>query len=165
MHLRRSSLYCGGLLTLAAVTLTIRRARDDERNAVARIHRASAVAAYNGIFPPGRAFPWAQALERWRNFAGEIFVAETYDVDELMGFVAFDSHELHALYVLPDYWNRGIGRRLLEAAVGVSELWVLHDNFRARRFYEGHAWRADGMQRQAYGVIELRYQARSTNQT
>jgi GNAT superfamily N-acetyltransferase len=146
------------------VTLTIRRARNDERDAVARIHRASAIAAYTGIFPPGGEFPWAQALERWRDFTGEIFVAEMYDVDELVGFVAFDSHELNALYVLPDYWNHGIGRRLLEAAVGVSELWVLQDNFRARRFYEEHGWRAEGIQRQAHGVIELRYRTNSMNQ-
>jgi GNAT superfamily N-acetyltransferase len=147
-----------------AVTLTTRRARDDERQAVATIHRASAIAAYEGIFRPGGAFPWTQTVEHWRDFAGEIFVAEVPDADGPIGFVAFDRHELHALYLLPDYWNRGIGRHLLEAAVGVSELWVLRDNFRARRFYEVHGWRADGMQRQVDGVIELRYGAPSTSQ-
>jgi GNAT superfamily N-acetyltransferase len=117
------------------MSLHLRPARDTERDAVARIHRDSALAAYAGIFPPDEAFPWAQALERWRDFPGEIVVAEADNVAELVGLVAFDSHELHALYVLPGVWNRGIGHRLLEAAIGVSELWVLQDNLRARRFY------------------------------
>jgi GNAT superfamily N-acetyltransferase len=141
------------------VTLTTRRARDDEREAVATIHRASATAAYECIFRPGGAFPWTQTVERWRDFAGEIFVAKVPDADGPIGFVAFDSHELHALYLLPEYWNRGIGRNRAFLNFGSYEI-----NFRARRFYEGHGSRTDGIQRQADGVIELRYGAPSTSQ-
>ena len=39
----------------------------------------------------------------------------------------------------------------------MGRLWVLRDNARARRFYEGHGWRADGTERVAGGVVEVRY--------
>lgn len=46
-------------------------------------------------------------------------------------FAATDASELHALYVLPEYWRRGVGERLLEPPGPVRELWVLQDNLRA----------------------------------
>ncbi|MFE1408930.1 GNAT family N-acetyltransferase [Streptomyces sp. NPDC058770] len=78
--------------------------------------------------------------------------------------------EVYALYVSPDLIGQGIGRRLLEEAHGQmksqgfasSALWVLSDNQRARRFYEGSGYQADGTsQEDAYDEItltELRYQ-------
>ena len=73
------------------------------------------------------------------------------------GFVAFDAHELHALYVLPAYWGRGIGGALLKAAGDVSRLWVLEGNLLGRRFYETHGWEPEGTSRQEGGVRELCY--------
>ncbi len=139
------------------MTVVIRGARADEREVVARIHKASATRAYTCIFPTGD-FPWDETLARWQQFAGAILVAEIEGVDEPVGFVAFDSRELHALYVLPEQWSHGIGARLLEAAGAVSKLWVLEENVAARHFYEKHGWRPDGTQRRHNGVIELRYQ-------
>jgi GNAT superfamily N-acetyltransferase len=52
--------------------------------------------------------------------------------------------ELYALYVDPDHWRRGVGSALLAACEGVSVLWVLEDNVRARAFYARHGFRADG---------------------
>jgi GNAT superfamily N-acetyltransferase len=135
----------------------VRPARPDERELIARIHRAAAEYGYAGIFPPDQSFPWEQTLARWRDFAGEIRVAECEDTADPVGFVAFDLRELHALYVLAEYWSRGIGGYLLEAAGGVSELWVLSANVRARRFYERRGWEEDGTSRQSYGATELRY--------
>ena len=51
--------------------------------------------------------------------------------------------ELRALYVLPEFWGKGIGRKLFGAAEKELQsagyagfyLWVLGDNMRARRFY------------------------------
>lgn len=77
--------------------------------------------------------------------------------------------ELAALYVLPEAWGTGVGRRLVEAAVetlGASGfrsvlLWVFAENVRARRFYEAAGWRADGtVVREETGgrmLDELRY--------
>ena len=52
--------------------------------------------------------------------------------------------EVRTIYVLPEYWRRGIGRALMRAAADAVRdagypgyfLWVLTENARARRFYE-----------------------------
>jgi hypothetical protein len=66
----------------------IRRARADQRELIARIHRAAAERAYENIFPPDEAFPWDQTLARWLNFVGEVLVAESHETDDLIGFVS-----------------------------------------------------------------------------
>ncbi len=72
-----------------------------------------------------------------------------------VGFVACDANwisiferrkvgEIHELFVLPEYRGRGIGSKLLAAAMDyarsrgrdLAELWVGRTNYRARRFYE-----------------------------
>lgn len=60
--------------------------------------------------------------------------------------------EIYAIYVYPEYWERGVGRALLRAAIqhlrrqGYSEvtLWTLRDNRRARAFYEKAGLAVDG---------------------
>lgn len=86
-----------------------------------------------------------------------MLVAEPASGGPLLGFVAYDDRELHALYVTPTAWGQGIGARLLVAAGPVQHLWVLRDNSRGRRFWERHGWVLDGTEREAYGVVELRY--------
>jgi len=56
------------------------------------------------------------------------------------------------IYISPDYWRKGIGRRLVEEAerllrsrgYGDAVLWVLEGNQRARRFYEAMGFKLDG---------------------
>jgi GNAT superfamily N-acetyltransferase len=63
--------------------------------------------------------------------------------------------ELAALYVDPDWWNRGVGAALLLAArdalfrrgVRRADLWVLAGNERAERFYRIDGWMPDGLRR------------------
>jgi GNAT superfamily N-acetyltransferase len=106
------------------------------------------------LFPSG-SFPSAETRRRWQTFTGRVVVAE--DAGRVVGFAAFDQRELHALYVLPAYWGRGVGGRRLAAAGPVRERWVLRDNARARRFYERHGWRATGAEAAPAGAVELRY--------
>lgn len=63
--------------------------------------------------------------------------------------------ELQVLYVLPEWWRRGVGAPLL-ARCGdelrrwderAATLWVLADNLDAQRFYDRHGWRPDGGER------------------
>lgn len=80
-----------------------------------------------------------------------------------------DIGELWMINVRPDAWGSGAASRLLDAAqrklndLGYLSaiLWVIADNARARRFYERHGWRSDGVEkRQVIGgglVRELRY--------
>ena len=63
--------------------------------------------------------------------------------------------EVRAVTVVPDRWGRGIGRRLLEAAVeelrwagyGEAVAWPLEADRRGRRFLERAGWEADGGER------------------
>ena len=74
--------------------------------------------------------------------------------------------ELRMLYVEPARWREGIGRALLEAAVGTmadlayseAALWVFVANERARRFYEAVGWRPEeGPLKDWNGIREVRY--------
>ena len=149
---------------MASEGMGIRDARPDEADAVAALHETSATIAFSHIFPPDSPYPREDTLHRWRTFTGRILVAEATEESTLAGFVAFDHRELHALYVAPTWWGNGIGARLLAAAGPVKELWVLRDNMRGRRFWESHGWRPDGTEREAYGIIELRYRRDSDQQ-
>lgn len=76
---------------------------------------------------------------------------------------------MQAIYLLPEAWGLGAGRRLLDAVLaGLTRqnfrdvtLWVLEENLRARAFYEATGWTADGtVKRDAVAgvpVTELRY--------
>lgn len=77
--------------------------------------------------------------------------------------------EVNAIYVLPQAWGTGVGRRLMSAAVerlsdaGFTEaiLWVLDTNARARGFYAAAGWADDGAvktdQRLGFPITEVRY--------
>lgn len=77
--------------------------------------------------------------------------------------------ELLALYVDPDHWGRGVGRRLIvEARDRLADrgcqsavVWVLRGNARAERFYRSDGWTPDGARRkeEVWGVVaeELRH--------
>ena len=60
--------------------------------------------------------------------------------------------EIVSIYFLPQYIGKGYGKYLLAAAVKELELlgffdiflWVLEDNFRARRFYEREGFKFSG---------------------
>lgn len=59
--------------------------------------------------------------------------------------------EIVSIYVLPGYWRKGYGRSLLEKALSDLTqkgyrhcyLWVLKENYRARKFYEKHGFRCN----------------------
>ncbi len=60
--------------------------------------------------------------------------------------------EIGGLYVHPKHWRQGIGRQLMNAAVGALEargfteatLWTLAESRQSRGFYEAMDWQADG---------------------
>jgi len=77
--------------------------------------------------------------------------------------------ELAAIYLLPQVWGSGVGRRLMLAAVNVLRdagfaeaiLWVLEGNERAQRFYEIGGWQVDGVPKDVViadvNLAEVRY--------
>ena len=76
----------------------------------------------------------------------------------VIGFVCYgdggeetaDVGEIFALYVLADYYGKGVGRKLMDAGLEQLKhfpqvrLWVLKENRRAIRFYEKCGFLPDG---------------------
>jgi GNAT superfamily N-acetyltransferase len=110
-------------------------------------------AAYAGLIPAdflarlsasSRAAAWARRI----GDGGQVLVAEEDGV--IAGFAAYGDGQLYALYLLPEFWGRGLGRllhdRVVEEMSGDSAiLWVLSTNERAKAFYLRQGWVDDGV--------------------
>jgi ribosomal protein S18 acetylase RimI-like enzyme len=163
----------------------LRRAREADARAIADVHVRTWQQAYRDILPAG----YLQALSieaRERYWATELrvlpaerrpWLAEAGP--DVVGFVsagpsrdegmAPSTAEIYALYVMPECWDRGVGRSLLlhcereliQHGYEDATLWLLADNDRARAFYEAHGWQPDGAVKQDRigdrEVAELRY--------
>lgn len=152
--------------------MEIRRALVDDALGIATVHVRSWQVAYKGLMPDlyldqldveRRRAGWAQDIAEadWPR-AGTLVATE--GTGNVIGFAHVGPAregdgdpivigELAAIYLLPDVWGSGIGRRLMAAAVNVLRdagfaeaiLWVLEGNERARRFYERGGWQLDGL--------------------
>jgi len=147
--------------------MMVRRATPDDASTLASLLAASWQAAYRGIVPDAYmdgvdATRWFQRLkDSLSEGSEEMHVAEI--AGATVGLVAFgpcrdpDVHhemtgEIRRIYVLPDYWRRGIGRTLCRYAEEALRrggfrtcvLWVLVGNVRGRRFYEALGYATDG---------------------
>ena len=139
--------------------VTVRHTVVEDAAGIARVRAESWIDTYRGIVPDE--FLDAIDVGEWterqrRNMMQQpddlvTLVAETRGL--VVGWVvggpnrdaAFDyAGELYAIYLLPEYQRRGIGRELTEAVArwlvdqGLNSmiLWVLEQNLRARHFYE-----------------------------
>lgn len=151
--------------------MLVRPACDDDADGIAEVHVRGWQAGYAGLMPDDylATLSIANRRERWCSRLasggdGPVWVAE--DSGGVVGFAACGpsrdadapsgAGEVYAVYVHPDRWRSGAGRRLLEACTshlraagfGPLTLWVLADNVRARRFYAAAGWRPDGAVRQ-----------------
>ena len=147
--------------------VTIRQAGPDDAAGIAGVHVDSWRAAYVGLVPQSvldrlsvdrrQAF-WTARLAS----PGEsrTFVAE--ERGRIVGFAGTGrpsnpetpsgTAELETIYLLPETWRHGVGRRLMARALhdvadrGFTSaiLWVLAGNERGRRFYEAAGWQPDG---------------------
>jgi GNAT superfamily N-acetyltransferase len=133
----------------------IREARPDEAEALAAIQRDASIAALGHIFPPELyPFPFEAVRERWQESVAEpeleVLVAEEEGAP--IGVAGSRADWLDGLYVLPEWWSRGVGRLLhddvleRQRASGGTEchLWVLEHNDRARAFYGRLGWQENG---------------------
>ena len=134
--------------------MELRPSGPHEAGVLADVHAAKARIAYVHIFGD-RPFPLELTQRRYASFSGRVVVAD--ECGRVSGFATVRGHELCALYVLPEFWDRGIGHQLLVAVAPVRLLWVPEANARGRRFYERHGWRPDGSAKIAFGARELRY--------
>lgn len=136
----------------------IRQATMDDAKAIGLIGVISWKSAYRGIVPDEYLDSLTvEKRERYiaaslANTSRRFIIAEADG--EPVGMACFyplcngkankELWELEAIYVLPQYWNKGIGRILInhvfqyigEHNALVCILWVLNDNHRAKGFYE-----------------------------
>jgi ribosomal protein S18 acetylase RimI-like enzyme len=165
------------------MTVEIREATHSDAEAIARVHVLSWRAAYTGIMPAAfldglsieaRAAMWQKLLQ-----TGKLKVLLAYADEALAGWIAFGASrdadkdaiwaEIEALYVLPEFWSKGIGQRLTHAArellrsAGFSavSLWVLSENHRAKGFYHRNGFDHDESSKRIsvgdVSLTELRY--------
>lgn len=94
--------------------------------------------------------------EMARRWTDGILVAK--EQGRVIGFAGYgnrgeeapETGEIFAMYVLSEYYGKGVGQRLMEAALkelGSGRqicLWVLKENKRAIRFYEKNGFSPDG---------------------
>lgn len=131
---------------------------DEEIKGKAYVHWKSWHEAYTGIV--SQEYLDKLTLEKCEKMAfswpDNIIVAK--ENGNVIGFVCYgdrgeeapDVGEIFALYVLADYYGKGVGRKLMD--VGLEQikhfsqvrLWVLKENRRAIRFYENCGFRPDG---------------------
>ena len=152
----------------------IRPARPADAGPLALCHLACWREAYTGMVGPDRLSPALAAVDqrtaRWRRIlAGEHGTLVAEQDGDIVGFASVGpgrdedldlGSELYALYVRQAHWGRGVGHRLITAAVGDEDgfLWVLRDNARARAFYARHGYRPDGTEKleEHFGGVEIR---------
>ena len=131
---------------------------DEDILGKAYVHWKTWHAAYPGLI--SAAFLDAFTLERCEANAlkwGKEGLLVAKDGGRVVGFTGFgasrgepDMGEVFALYALPEYWGKGVGKALMDAALAQLQgydricLWVLQGNARAIRFYEKCGFRADG---------------------
>ena len=70
--------------------------------------------------------------------------AERLDV-----YVCWDPETLRHLAVRPERWGNGLARQAVERATGVTRLWCLVENHRARGLYEHLGWHPTGREQSA----------------
>ena len=161
----------------------VRTAVPADAMAVAAVHVRSWQVAYRGVVPDAhldglRPEDRAAMYSFSGSAAGGPETIVVVDAGAIRGFATTGpargsedprTGELLALYVDPDFWGRGLGRRLMvEARRRLTErgfaeaiLWVLAGNDRAERFYRADGWLPDGARREEeiWGVTadEVRY--------
>jgi ribosomal protein S18 acetylase RimI-like enzyme len=150
-------------------TLILRTAQVQDVEAIAHVRVAAWRAAYRGLMPDSyldRADledTEAQQLhDRLRNIGADERISVAELGGQIVGYGAYGSEASHDpeiargaiydLYVHPDVWRGGVGRRLLVHAaehfqaqgLGEATLFVFEANTRARAFYEQAGWMPDG---------------------
>jgi GNAT superfamily N-acetyltransferase len=176
---------------MTAVTRpSVRAATVRDAAELAAIHVRSWQAAYKGLLPQDYLdkLDVSDRVEGWRHTLratdwSRSGVMVVHPGRELLGFAGFGPTrdgdddagavgEIRAIYLVPEAWGMGLGKRLMSTALarlavaGYSQatLWVLQSNARARRFYETGGWVHDGALKcddsLGFPMQEIRYRKR-----
>lgn len=141
------------------MSILIKKMTDDsEIKGKAYVHWKSWQETYTGIID--QSFLDDMTLEKYeaRATQGIDYTLIAKDDGRVIGFVVYgqyrseellDTGEIYAIYLLADYYHRGIGLKLMNAALEQLKaykqvaVWVLKDNRRAINFYEKCDFRLD----------------------
>ena len=165
--------------------MRIRRATQNDAEAIATIHTASWQAIYRGHFPDDYLdnIDVQRRSETWRKIAqeasDELVVVE--DGDSIVGFLHLAgsrdhdaeplTDEITSIYLVPGCWRKGYGRTLVDWAYGRSRargasritLWALEANGQARQFYDTMGFQFRGKKKSdrlkdGFEFTEVRYE-------
>ncbi len=135
---------------------------EEEVRGKAYVHYQAWREAYAGLldqaFLDGRTLALSEErARRGREMGVSTILAK--DGGQVVGFADYGSYrgndlpdagEVYALYILKEYYGRGVGFALMREALaamperGRAAAWVLRGNERAIRFYERFGYRFDG---------------------
>ena len=135
---------------------------ENEIRGKAFVHCKAWQEAYVGLVD--QAFLDARSVETSEMYALRAFMDGVpsliaKDGDRVVGFADYgpyrgedlpDAGEVYAIYILKDYYDRGVGYALMSKALEALKdcsrvvVWVLEGNERAIRFYEKVGFRFDG---------------------
>jgi RimJ/RimL family protein N-acetyltransferase len=160
----------------------IRYANTNDAKALGEIHSKSWYHAYKGIVPD-KILENLSSQKMQKRFEGAINKSEENAIifknNKPVGFIYIGKcrdedkpntcGEVWGIYLHPDYWNMGIGTKLINW--GLNELknrnfnqitlWVLEENTNARKFYEKIGFKHDGTAKEIIlgkKLTEIRYE-------
>ena len=137
---------------------------EDEINGKAHVHCQAWKEAYAGLI--SQAFLDSRTAEQSEQrarkaFENGVLTLVAKDGDRVIGFADYgpyrgedleDTGEIYAIYVLKEYYGKGVGYALMKKALEAlgeirqAAVWVLKGNERAIRFYERCGYRLDGQE-------------------
>jgi ribosomal protein S18 acetylase RimI-like enzyme len=128
-----------------AAEVTIREYRDEDWEAICRVHDLARPDELRGSCDPRAFVPLAEDPTAEDVHTSQKFVACVGE--QVVGFVGVDGTYISWLYVDPDLYGRGIGRRLLRLGVKLigPQAWTiaLAGNTPALRLYESEGFRVE----------------------
>jgi GNAT superfamily N-acetyltransferase len=114
------------------------------------LERDANLVALAHVFP-GTPYPEDDVRARWERVLADpqvrVEVAGPERRPDVL--VCWDADTLRHLAVRPERWGTGLARLAVERAAGVTRLWCLVENHRARGLYEDLGWRPTGAERDA----------------
>ena len=125
--------------------IQLRKYQPKDWNAIATIHDRARLDELNASVGVEAFLSLAETAEEEELFEGEVWVAQ--DNDLVVGFVAIDSKMtwITWLYVLPDRYRQGIGRKLLRQAIAncgsIVYTSVLSGNDAALNLYQSEGFK------------------------
>lgn len=156
------------MTTRPAPSWSVRPATVDDAEAIETVRISTWKASYRGVVPDAyldnlevqssRVVQIQEAIDRADAGARLLAVADSQVIGMGIAGAPQDDQapngvgEIYAVYVLPDWQGRGVGRALLQRLTSALQalgfrsaiLWTLRDRHPTRRFYEANRWKFDG---------------------